>query len=139
MKIGGPGSVRSSPKRPAGRKKQSGSGDFVRHVAGDATVASAGVPGNTQLTSVEALLAIQETPDPTRRGAPGVTEAKDLLDRLDEIRLGILAGRLSRPRLEELVRQLDRRREARVDPRLAELLNEIELRAKVELAKLSVI
>ena len=65
--------------------------------------------------------------------------AEDLLDRLDEIRDGILCGALSRQRLEELVQNLAARRESSPDPQLAALLDDIELRAKVELAKLSII
>jgi hypothetical protein len=60
-----------------------------------------------------------------------------MLDRLDEIRLGLLSGAVSKERLVELSRLARARRADVDDPRLVEVLDEIELRAEVELAKLS--
>jgi hypothetical protein len=60
-----------------------------------------------------------------------------MLDRLDEIRLGLLAGAMPKERLVELSRLARVRRGEVDDPRLVEVLDEIELRAEVELAKLS--
>ena len=60
-----------------------------------------------------------------------------MLDRLDDIRLGLLTGTVSKERLTELSRMARVRRGETDDPRLVEVLDEIELRAEVELAKLS--
>jgi len=60
-----------------------------------------------------------------------------MLDRLDDIRLGLLTGTVSKERLSELSRLARVRRAEVDDPRLVEVLDEIELRAEVELAKLS--
>jgi hypothetical protein len=59
-----------------------------------------------------------------------------MLDRLDEIRHGLLTGTLSRARLGELNDLVREQRGAVGDPGLAQVLDEIELRARVELAKL---
>jgi hypothetical protein len=61
------------------------------------------------------------------------------LNRLDQIRLGLLRGDLSLIDLQSLVRSLAERRREGGDPRLIAIVDEIELRAKVELAKLSMI
>ncbi len=53
--------------------------------------------------------------------------------------MGLLRGDLSPIDLQALVRQLGERRRETGDPRLLAIVDEIELRAKVELAKLSMI
>ena len=62
---------------------------------------------------------------------------KDLLERLDQLRLGILAGVFSKDRLAELAHKLRERQKETDDPKLNEIVKEIELRAEVELAKLT--
>jgi hypothetical protein len=59
-----------------------------------------------------------------------------LLDRLDELRLGLLGGRLSMAALERLTLLVAENRGKVDDPRLTQILDEIEVRAAVELAKL---
>jgi hypothetical protein len=61
---------------------------------------------------------------------------EDLLDGLDEIRHGLLIGALPRERVVRLLAIVRSRREQLADPRLSAILDEIELRAEVELAKL---
>ena len=65
--------------------------------------------------------------------------AEDLLDGLEEVRNALLDGALPRQRLDELVRLVRMRRERVLDPRLADVLDEIELRCRVELAKLEAV
>ena len=61
----------------------------------------------------------------------------DLLNRLDDLRLAILDGVLSKDKLTELVHNLRQKRQNSDDPKLNEIINEIELRAEVEVAKLT--
>ncbi len=68
----------------------------------------------------------------------GVNRAEELLDQLDRIRVGILTGGISGATLQNIVNRLAKRRSDGVEPRLAALIDEIELRARVELAKLSI-
>ena len=60
-----------------------------------------------------------------------------MLDELEQIRLGLLLGQIPRARLEQLAQMVRARREQLDDPKLIAILDEIELRAAVELAKLS--
>lgn len=140
MKINGTGSVRTSaPRRKSGADGASG-GDFASHMGGTQKTTTSAVSGATQITSVEALIALQSTGDATQStNGQEVDRAEDLLDRLDQIRVGLLTGGMSRGSLTSIVQRLDERRREGVDPRLATLIDEIELRAKVELAKLSMI
>jgi Class II flagellar assembly regulator len=86
---------------------------------------------------VEGLLAFQEVEDATaglRRRA--WQRGSDLLDRLEELKHGILDGGYPLERLTELAQLARSSRVATGDPRLDEVLGEIELRAAVEIAKL---
>lgn len=65
-----------------------------------------------------------------------VKRGQTLLEKLEEIRDGLLAGYISRDRLIEISRQVKDNRYISEDPRLQEILSEIELRVEVELAKL---
>mgnify|MGYP002827045339 CR=1 FL=1 len=58
-----------------------------------------------------------------------------MLDRLDEIRAGLLTGKINSHSLEQLLAQVRSRSQDFTDPKLREILAEIELRAAEELAK----
>ena len=60
-----------------------------------------------------------------------------MLDNLEEIRLGLLLGTIPVSRLEQLAQLVRAQREQVNDPKLTAILDEIELRAAVELAKLT--
>jgi len=58
-----------------------------------------------------------------------------MLDILDEIKLSLLMGQLPKAKLSRLLSVVERQNGTFNDPRLGEVLAEIELRARVELAK----
>ena len=58
-----------------------------------------------------------------------------MLDLLDDVRLGLLEGTIPASRLIALADTVRGKRDEVSDPRLAEVLDEIELRAAVEAAK----
>jgi hypothetical protein len=137
MKITGTGPVRSSPTRRKEAVGGGASGAFAAELhQGSRAQASAGAG---PLETLEALLAVQEVPDPTESGGRAKRHAEDLLDRLDEVRNALLVGTLSRQKLDELARMVRSRRERVADPGLSGVLDEIELRCRVELAKLEAV
>lgn len=88
---------------------------------------------------VDALLMVQnvgETGDRESRQRL-LRRGEDILDKLEEVRHGLLLGTLPKEKLADLAQMVRSRRENCQDPRLASLLDEIELRAEVEVAKLS--
>ena len=87
------------------------------------------------MASVSALLAVQGADDATTGRSRGLNRGHSLLERLDEVRLGLLAGGIPRHTLKALAVEARRTRGGSLDPRLDEVLGEIELRAMVELAK----
>jgi hypothetical protein len=137
MKIAGTGSPRTNATRRKGGT-DAAAGNFAGHMSGPAKAKRPAVSGTTQVASVGALVALQASAgfggDP---GAAEINRAEDLLDQLDRIRVGILTGGISGATLQNIVNRLAQRRSDGVEPRLAALIDEIELRARVELAKLS--
>lgn len=140
MKIQAPGSVRANAPRRSAKPDSAGGASFASHIRNGGAAAGAPVSGGAHIGSVEALLAVQaNAPLSSDARSAGLHHAEDLLDRLDAIRVGLLTGRISRTALEDIVHRLDARRRGVSDPRLSALIDEIELRAKVELAKLSML
>jgi len=100
-------------------------------------VDSGGVAGPaTSVASVSAVMAVQEVDADASRQAAARQRGEEMLDRLDELRLGLIEGRLAPERIEALVKLVAERREKVTDPRLKSILDDIDLRAQVELAKL---
>jgi len=85
--------------------------------------------------AVSPLLALQELPDATTERARALRRGRDLLAQLDRIRHALLLGSIAPSDLTRLLAMVRQGREELDDPRLANLLDEIELRASVELAK----
>jgi hypothetical protein len=99
--------------------------------------APSAVGGAGGIASIEALFALQEVPDATAGRKRALKRGNQMLDRLEDLKRGLLLGTIGRDKLEDLARLA---REGSVgvdDPNLREVLQEIELRAEVELAKLS--
>ena len=86
-------------------------------------------------STLDALLALQAVEDPLLRKKKLVRRGTQLLDTLEEMKTDLLGGRVSESRLNQLMALLGQARE-KADPRLDALLDDIELRARVELAKL---
>ena len=137
MKIVGPTPV----ERGKGKPRNSGSaggGDFASKLAGsDAADARAPVSGLSPVGSVDALLALQGEGDSHGVDEREARRGHALLDELEAIREGLLLGSIPRGRLEALTGMLERRPAFVSSPRLRDVMDDIELRVKVELAKLS--
>lgn len=111
-------------------------GDF-RIAAGSLAApnaATAPVQVSTTAT-LEALLALQETPDPAEGRRRGVRRAGRILDALDELKLAVVEGGAGAGALQRLSAAVGEARPVANDERLDRVLEQIELRAAVELAK----
>ena len=103
------------------------------------TVAKSSRTGaSAPLATVDALLALQGEGDPAERRRRSVRRGHDLLDALDRLKAALLSDRIATTDLQHVAAKLAERRDFSDDPHLDELLSHIELRAKVELAKLGV-
>jgi hypothetical protein len=135
-KVEGPGSVRStSPVRKTGKTSGSGGASFAQHLEDDGAHPVSGVSSLGGVGTIGAIIGVQEVGDSTERAAKGKKRASQLLESLDELRIGLLTGALSKEQLIRLSMLVQNERAQVDDPRLAVILDDIDLRARVELAK----
>jgi hypothetical protein len=136
MKIVGPGPAQpAAVRRREGPRAASGEG-FAVSGASDAQARAAGAVSGPD--AINGLFALQEVEGDGRSPRRQLARrGEDILDRLDEIRHGLLVGALPRERVQSLLSLVRSHRAHVHDPRLMEIIDEIELRAEVELAKLA--
>ncbi len=140
MKITGPIKPGTATGAQKTRRKAGAEGSaFARALEGAGTppkeaqsVAAAG-----PVAAIDALIALQGVTDEEGEARKqALARGHQLLDLLEEVRRGILLGVLSEATLRRLAELARARKGQFTDPRLEEILAEIELRAEVELAKL---
>jgi len=138
MKIVAPGIGPTPSARPARETRRSAAGGFARELPpnGDGVTAPRTISGSTFVPGVDLLLALHDEDDGARRRRLVISRGEALLDRLDGLRVALLAGRLSLPEIEALAEAVSKRLQDCDDPALASILADIELRAAVEIAKL---
>lgn len=139
MKIEGPGkssNIKNAAK--AGVKKTAGDSAFEGMIGGTAAPEEAKTTsGVTAVGQLDALLSLQEAGDSTSEEAVKRSKRRGLaiLDQLEKIKMGLLVGELPESELRQLSTMVASQREKIMDPKLVEILDEIDLRAQVELAK----
>lgn len=133
------GSRSAAPSGPAsGPKTTAGQGFSVQSgataAAGEATrtARAAGVSG---VGSIDALLALQEAEGPLERRRRAVKRGGRILDVLEQVKISLLDGEGGNASLERLARAVREERATTDDEGLEGVLNEIETRAAVEMAK----
>ena len=137
MKIDPTSVLRAAKARPAARGRNGAGGDFAGSLS--AGERAGGVTNASGVGSIDALVALQGVGDSPDKEREALDHGESLLDRLDELRLDLLSGRIPQSRLEKLRDSLaDRawRQGANHNPALLGVLAEIETRVAVELAKL---
>jgi hypothetical protein len=139
MKVSSSSSGVGSPaaSRSAARPAASGFSLGGASAASEAAPTSV-VGGAASVSSLGALLALQEVGGPLERRRKAVNRAGRILDVLDEVKIALLEGSLPASALNRLLSAIREQRDGTDDPKLEGLLNEIETRAAVELAKLEV-
>ncbi len=121
----------------AGGARRTG-GDFSLGKTGDTQKSAATAQGSASFggLGVDALLAIQAPEDAlTGRRRRQVKRSHDILDALDDVKVSVLSGDIDDEALLRLQSLIAQHREDTEDQRLQGVLNEIETRAYVELAK----
>ena len=142
MKISGSGQIQSKSLKKTSKQRSTGTGEFSRKLDSSGSAdAPQNVGGAAPLTHLDALLSLQEVPDSTDGRSKGLARANEMLGLLEEVRKGILLGAISETSLRNLADMARNQRQNAdetqdSDERLREILDDIELRAEVELAKL---
>lgn len=137
MKVEGPKRTQSSG--PAQKKSGvSGHGSAFGDMLSGGADGVAGPSTTHTIAHIDALLAAQETENPTERAARRrvVARADSLLDELEQIRLGLLTGTLTIGHLIDIADVVALHRDKVMDPRMTAILDEVDLRAQIELAKM---
>lgn len=113
---------------------RSGSGvAFVPHDAEGPARAAGAAPAQA-MTGIDSILALQAVEEPLTAKKKAVRRGSTLLDLLDEMKADLLLGKVSVEKLDAMAATLAQVRE-RSTPQLDSLLDDIELRVHVELAK----
>ncbi len=140
MRITGPSKPAAAATRKTARKKDASPSSFADALGSGGEAAAGTAPKAADavgpVAAVDALLALQEAPDAAHGRAKGVARAEDMLSLLEDVRRGILLGVIPKAKLHQLAQLARQGREGFIDPALDAILDEIELRAEVELAKL---
>ena len=132
MEIKSSGRVEASGVRRV--NKGTGGSDSTFSVGASDARAAVAAPG--PLTALDSILTLQGMDDSMSGRSKGLQHGEHLLDMLDQVRDGLLAGGIPRSTLNRLAVAVGRRHDNFADPKLQDVLDQIELRAHVELAKL---
>ena len=136
-KTGGTKETRSTSKKGLVSDSGEAFSESLKSAQGGTALAS--IVGSGMVGNVDALFSVQEAPDAIdpRSRKQAITYGEDLLRRLDELKLGVLNGSMPKEKLTDLAQYLRQKRQSSDDLLLNEIITEIELRAEVEIAKLS--
>lgn len=106
---------------------------FIPSDGGETQRAAQSAPVSA-MTGLDAILALQAVEDPLLKKRKAVQRGRHLLDALDGMKADLLVGHVSPGRLDQILGLIATARE-QSDAGLDAVLDEIELRARVELAK----
>jgi len=134
MRITGNKPVTGVQGKGARKTSASGAEEFKPDLGAD-VAQSTQIAGGNAIQGMDALLALQEVDERAERRSKAARHGHSMLDSLEAVRADLLAGVVSEARLEALASQVADRKSSG-DDRIDSVLDEIELRVKVELAKL---
>lgn len=137
MKIEGPSKSQkasSTSKTSKTGKTNSSFGDMVTGAAKE----TSGVAATQSIAKVDALLAVQGAESAMERKARRkmVERGDKVIRQLDHLRLGLLTGKLTIGQVIDLADVIASHREKVNDPEMTAVLDEIDMRAQIEIAKM---
>ncbi len=138
MKVDSYGNIKSasSAKKRVG---VSSAGDFSSLLSlaeSDETTNTGKLSDVAAASPLSGMLALQEVSEEEIRRKKLIKQGSDMLDSLEQLRRKLLLGTLPMEVLHNIRHQLSQQRQAIADPQLLSIIDEIELRTAVELAKL---
>jgi hypothetical protein len=123
--------VIQSTKKKDAKKNAHGFSELIS--AGE--IEEMGTSSTSAINNTSPLLFLQEVNDEEYNKKTAVKQGFDTIQYLDNIRNGLLLGSLSKDTILQLDAILKNFSKNFTDPNLTQILEEIELRAKVEIAK----
>jgi len=125
----------SKIKDKVGASRSSGAGAIFRPDMGQSAERANSVATNNPVAPVDALLALQGVEDPIFAKRKAFVRGETMLDILENMKTDLLAGNVNESHLNKLLATVQQAR-TKSDAKLDAIIDDIELRAKVELAKL---
>ena len=140
MKIEGPKNIRSAAKAGSKKRASGPSGakfsSMIQGSGGGEDEKIDGAAPTYAVSPMASLIALQEVNDEPTDREKAADYGDKLLDELENIRMGLLSGRLSYARLQSVKNMIEQKMSLpNLDAELQMVLNEIELRVRVEIAK----
>lgn len=138
MKVDAYGNIKatSSTKKRSGVSKSGDFSSILDSLESDGVESSNNLNNVVAPSSLSGMLALQEISDEEIRRKNLIRQGDDMLDSLEQLRRRLLTGSLPMQVLQDINRQLSAQKQIVNDPRLKAIIDEIELRTAVELAKL---
>jgi hypothetical protein len=133
MRIYGPHGTGAAATPPAARRATS---TVFTPAEGEAPRAAGAAAGLRTIGGIDALIALQGVEEPAERRKRAVKRGRLALDALDELKIGLLGGNLSTATLTKLKSAAAYLKDGSGDAGLDTVLDEIELRVEVEIAKM---
>ena len=121
--------------RPRAADKAGGAGGSFQLQQAPATSTPQPMGSLEAPQSLGALLSLQAINDPTQERRQALSQGHSILDELEDLKIELLSGRIPEEMLQSISSRLSERHRTG-EQELDELLDEIEVRARVELAKL---
>lgn len=119
-------------------KKASGGASFSSYLSQTMEVKNHQVGGSAGISITDAIFATQMISDEEEKEIRKklIKRGQTLIEKLEEIRDALLVGYIAKDELINISRMVKEHQIESQDPKLQEILAEIELRVEVELAKL---
>jgi hypothetical protein len=137
MKVEGPSKTQKTAKSDKTKKAGKSDGSFGAMVTGAAQNVG-NVEATKSIAKVDALLAVQGAGDATesKKRHRMRQRADKILQKLEGLRVSLLSGSLTVGQVIDIADVVASHREKITDPELSTLLDEIDLRAQIEMAKM---
>lgn len=137
MKVEGPQRTQQAGLAKKKDRISGGDGSFGDLLTGGAGETRAGAAAHS-IAAIDTLLAVQGADDPAQRAARRRmrVRADNLLQELGGIKVALLTGTLTVGHVIDIADVVASHREKVVDPQLTAILDEIDLRAQIEIAKM---
>lgn len=138
-RIDGPGRTGAVGKTDKAKKAGSVSGSSFADLLSEEAGGVESVTPALGAGAISTLLSIQANEQATEREQRqrAIAYGDDLLDELDNLRVGLLMGNYTINQLQQISYRLEHRRLSIDDPDLLSIIDDIELRVRVEIAKYS--
>ncbi|MEZ5691690.1 MAG: flagellar assembly protein FliX [Rickettsiales bacterium] len=125
-------------KKRAGAGKSSSFSNMLDISENSDTIKTSSTANIAPSQQISGILSLQELSDEEINRQKSVKYGNDLLDTLEQLRKRLLIGTMSMDTLRNIKTQLSKQKQNVMDPHLLSIIDDIDLRAAVELAKLEV-